>query len=85
MYLALLQSASFNVTIVEGSSMGLGAELIPLPSKFVALPDVFTAASTRDKLVHDYRTLWVTNAIGGLIANEWTERASTTLTMTKVN
>lgn len=76
MYLPLLQTASSKVTLVEGEAKGPGADLIPLPCKFIRFPNVFTAASAKDQFVRDYRAHHVPNTIGALISNERVEQVS---------
>jgi hypothetical protein len=76
MYLPLLQTASSKVTLVEGEAKGPGAELIPLPCKFIRFPDVFAAASAKDRFVQDYHAHHVSNTIGALIASESVEQVS---------
>jgi hypothetical protein len=48
MYLSMLQTPSKKVTLVEGSGMGPGAKLMPLPCTFLAMPTVFSSHTAHD-------------------------------------
>ena len=50
LYLSMLQTHSKKVTLVEGSGMGPGAKLVPLPCTFLAMPTVFSSHTEHDLL-----------------------------------
>jgi len=57
LYLAMLQTPSKNVTLVQERGMGAGAKLVPLPCDSICIPDVFYNPAEQDLLLSLSRSI----------------------------